>query len=165
MDGIRKYRPEWCNPITKEHKWYVLTDKWILAQKLGIPKTQFTYQMMLKKKEEQCMDTLVLLRRGEQNSHRRRYKDKVWSRVWGKDHPETNPPSDPSHIQLQNRVTITDAYKCLLTGAGYSCHLGDSASAWQIQRGTLSASHWTEHRVPNGGARERTKELKGFAVP
>ena len=26
-------------------------DKWILAQKLGIPKTQLTYQMMPKKKE------------------------------------------------------------------------------------------------------------------
>ena len=37
---------------------------WILAQKLGIPKTRFTDQMKLKKKEEQSMDTLVLLRRG-----------------------------------------------------------------------------------------------------
>ena len=31
---------------------------------LGIPKTQFTYQMMPMKKEEKSMDTLVLLRRG-----------------------------------------------------------------------------------------------------
>ena len=44
---------------------YALTDKWILAQKLGIPKTQFTYRMMPKKKEEQSTDTLVLLRRGK----------------------------------------------------------------------------------------------------
>ena len=41
-----------------------LTDKWILAQKLRIPKIQFTDLMKLKKKEDQSMDTLVLLRRG-----------------------------------------------------------------------------------------------------
>jgi hypothetical protein len=37
--------------MTKEHTWYVLTDKWILAQKLGISKIQFTDHMKLKKKE------------------------------------------------------------------------------------------------------------------
>jgi hypothetical protein len=31
MDGTRKCHPEWGNPITKEHRWYTLTDKWILA--------------------------------------------------------------------------------------------------------------------------------------
>jgi hypothetical protein len=38
MDVTRKYHAEWGNPITKEHTWYALNDKWILAQKLGIPK-------------------------------------------------------------------------------------------------------------------------------
>ena len=37
--------------MTKEHTWNALTDKQILAQKLGIPKKQFTYQMVPKKKE------------------------------------------------------------------------------------------------------------------
>ena len=36
----------------------------ILAQKLRIPKIQFTDQMNLKKKEDQIMNTAVLLRRG-----------------------------------------------------------------------------------------------------
>ena len=36
----------------------------MVCQKLGIPKTQFTYQMMPKKEEELSMDTLVLLRSG-----------------------------------------------------------------------------------------------------
>ena len=98
---------------------------------------------------------------GEQYLSRRRYRDKVWSRFWEKDHPETTPPRVPSHIQLQNPDTIIDAHKYLLTGAGYSCHLGGSASACQIQRGTLSVSHWTEHRVPNRGARERTQGAEG----
>ena len=65
MDGTRNYHSEWGNPVPKEHTWYILTDKWILPQKLRIPKIQFTDQMKLMKKEEQSMDTLVLLRRGK----------------------------------------------------------------------------------------------------
>ena len=34
-----------------------MTDKWILSQKPGIPKIQFTDQTKLKKKEEQSVDT------------------------------------------------------------------------------------------------------------
>ena len=48
---------------TKEHTWYALTDKWILAQKLGILKIQFTDHMNLKKKEDQSVVPSVLLRR------------------------------------------------------------------------------------------------------
>ena len=51
MDGTGKCHPEYGNPITKEHTWYALTDKQILAQKLRIPKKRFTYQMMPQKKE------------------------------------------------------------------------------------------------------------------
>jgi hypothetical protein len=64
MNETRKYHSECGNPITKQHAWYLLTDKWILAQKLGIPKIQFTNYMKLKKEEDQSVDTLVLLRRG-----------------------------------------------------------------------------------------------------
>jgi hypothetical protein len=47
----------------------VLTDKWILAQKLSIAryKIQFAKHMKLKKNEEQSVDTLPLLRIG--NNH------------------------------------------------------------------------------------------------
>jgi hypothetical protein len=38
MVGPGGHYPEWGNPITKELTWYVLTDKWILAQKLRISK-------------------------------------------------------------------------------------------------------------------------------
>jgi hypothetical protein len=64
MDGTRKYHPEWGTSITKEHTWYALADKWILIQKLWIPKIQFTEHIKLKKKEDQSVDTSVLLRRG-----------------------------------------------------------------------------------------------------
>ena len=36
-----------------------------------------------------------------------------------------------------------------------------SNSAWQIQKYMLSGDHWTEHRVPNQGVRERTEGAKG----
>ena len=54
-------------PITKQHIWYALTDKWILSLKLGIPKIQFTDHMKLKK-EGQSVDTSILLRRGNKIS-------------------------------------------------------------------------------------------------
>jgi hypothetical protein len=41
-----------------------LTDKWILAQKLGILKIQFTNHMKLKKKEDEGVGALVLPRKG-----------------------------------------------------------------------------------------------------
>ena len=58
------YHPKWDNLITKEHTWYALTDKWILAQKLRIPKIQFSKHMKLKKKEDKSVDTSILFRRG-----------------------------------------------------------------------------------------------------
>ena len=42
---------------------YALTDKWILAQKLRLPKIQFVKHMKLKKKEDQSVGTSILLRR------------------------------------------------------------------------------------------------------
>jgi hypothetical protein len=84
----------------------------------------------------------------------------VWSRHWRKNHPETAPPGDPSHIQSPNPDTIADANK-----AWYSCLLRGSASAWQIQKWMLTAIHWTELRVPNEGAKERTQGAKVVCSP
>jgi hypothetical protein len=64
MDGTRKYHPECDNPTTKEHTWYILIDKWILAQRLRISKIQFAKHMKLKKEEDQSVDTSILFRRG-----------------------------------------------------------------------------------------------------
>jgi hypothetical protein len=49
---------------SQKHTWYVLTDKWKFGKKLRIPTIQLTDHMKLKKKEDQSMDTSVLLRRG-----------------------------------------------------------------------------------------------------
>ena len=64
MDGPGGYHPDYGNPITKEHTWYAVTDKWILAQKLRICNIQFAKHMKLKKKEDQSVDTSFLLRMG-----------------------------------------------------------------------------------------------------
>jgi hypothetical protein len=81
MDVSGGYHPEWGKPITKEVTWYALTDKWILAQKHRIPKIQFAKHKKIKKKEDQSVETLFLLRIGEKNilTHGRSYRDKVWS--------------------------------------------------------------------------------------
>jgi hypothetical protein len=51
MDGTRKYYSEWGNPVTKNHEWYVLTDKWILAKKkLRLATIQLTDHMKPKKR-------------------------------------------------------------------------------------------------------------------
>ena len=63
MGRTGKYHHESGNKITKTYTWYVLTDKWILAQNLGIPKTQLTDEIKLKKKEGQNINTLILLGR------------------------------------------------------------------------------------------------------
>ncbi|MFP9036128.1 hypothetical protein ACLI2Q_18870, partial [Enterococcus faecalis] len=52
MDGTREYHPERGNPISEKHTWYALTDKWILVQKLKLPKKQSTDHMKLKKKDD-----------------------------------------------------------------------------------------------------------------
>ena len=57
MDVSGGYHSEWGNPITKEDTWYAPTDKWILAQKLRIPKIQFVMYAFysLTKRVEQDM--------------------------------------------------------------------------------------------------------------
>jgi hypothetical protein len=63
MDGSGGYNSAWDNSFTKEHTWYALTDKWILAQKLRIPKIQFAKHMKLKE-ESQSVDTSFFLEWG-----------------------------------------------------------------------------------------------------
>jgi len=60
----------------KNTKWCVLTGKWILAQKLKLPKMQSMDHQKLKKKDDQNVDT-SLLKRGNKNMPRRGYGGKV----------------------------------------------------------------------------------------
>jgi hypothetical protein len=58
-----------------------------------------------------------------------------------------------------------NANKSLMIGNWYSCLLWGSASAWQIQKWMLTVIHWTEHKVPNEGARESTQGAKRVWSP
>ena len=60
---------------------------------------------------------------------------------------------------------IVDTNKSLLTGGWYNCLLRGSISAWQIQKWVLTVIHWTVHRVPNEGVRERTQGAEGVCSP
>ena len=62
MDGSGGYHPKWGSPITKEHTKGVHS---LIsgAQKLRIPKIQFLKHMKLKKKEDQSVDSSILLKR------------------------------------------------------------------------------------------------------
>ena len=62
MDRTITYHPKGGNPIAKEHTWYALTYKWILAQNLQITRIQFTDHMKFNKKENQSVGASVLLR-------------------------------------------------------------------------------------------------------
>ena len=46
---------------SQKNTWYAVPGKWILAQKLGIPKIQLIDHMKLKKKKNQSVDILILI--------------------------------------------------------------------------------------------------------
>jgi hypothetical protein len=73
------------------------------------------------------------------------------------DYPETTPSGDPSHNLPPNPDTIAYASKFLMKRPWYSCLVCGYASAWQIQKWMLTVIYKTEHRAPNGEARERTQ--------
>jgi hypothetical protein len=74
-------------------------------------------------------------------------------------------PGDPDHLQPSNLDTITEAKKCLLTGAWYSCLLRDSARFWSIQMWMLAANYQTKHMDPYGGVMGRTEGAEGVCNP
>jgi hypothetical protein len=57
-----------------------LTDKWILTQKFRILKIKFTDYMKLKKKKRPMCGYFTPSYKGEQNTHGRRYRGKMWCR-------------------------------------------------------------------------------------
>ena len=72
--------------------------------------------MKLKKKEDQIVDTLILLRRGNKIPMEGVTETKFGAETKGVT-IETVPPRDPSYKQPPNPDTIADANKILLTGA------------------------------------------------
>jgi hypothetical protein len=166
MDVPRGHHPEWGNPITKELTWYALTDKWILAQKLRIPKLQFAKYMKLKKKEDQSVDTSFLLRMGNKIPMEGFTEKKLGAETEERTIQKLpHPGIHPIHIQPPNLDTIAYARKILLTGPWQSSLLWVYASAWQIQKWMLTVIYWMEHMAPKEGARESNQGAKGVSNP
>ena len=124
-----------------------------LAPKLRIPRHNSQTKWSSRRRKSKVWIFQSFLE-GDQNTHERRYRDKVWNRDWRKGHLETAPPVDLSHIQSPNPDTIADTNKSLMKGAWYSYLLRGSASAWQTQKWMLTVIYNMEHRAPNVRARE-----------
>ena len=138
-----------------------ITDKWILAQKLRIPKinSQTTWNSRRRKTKVWILQSF--LERKTKYPWKKLQRQSVEQRL--KEWPSRDYPWDPPHIQSQNPETIVDANKCLLAGAWYSCPLKVSASTWQIQKEMLTAIHWIEHGVPQWSSKNKdTRNLKGL---
>jgi hypothetical protein len=74
--------------------------------------------MKLKKKEDQSVDTLILLRRGNKISMEGVTETKCGAETEGMTIQRLPPaPPHPSHVQPPNLDSIVDANKSLLTGA------------------------------------------------
>ena len=125
------YHPYWGNTITKGVTRYALTDKWVLAQKLRIPKKQFVKLKKIKKKEDQCMDTSFLLRIGNKIPMKGVTETKFVAKMKGWTIQRLpNPGVHPiiSHqtqtlLHMPAKFCWKDPDNCLLWGY---------ASAWQI---------------------------------
>ena len=83
----------------------------ILAQILGIPKIQFTDHINIKMKEDQSVDTTILLRKGKKETQRQSVEQTERKTSHKLPHPR-----DPIHIQSLNTDIYVGAKKCLLTG-------------------------------------------------
>jgi hypothetical protein len=92
-----------------------------------------------------------------------KYRDKMWSRDWRKGHPESTSPGDLSHIEALS------TNQTLLWMPRSACWPeSDIAVSWEalpvpdIFRGGYSQKIlWTESKVHNGRAKERTEEAEG----
>jgi hypothetical protein len=114
---------------SKDDMWYVLTDKWILAQRIRIANIHFIDKRKLKKKKGQNVDASVRFRRRNiflwEKIQRQIVEQGLEERP-----SETTPPGDPYLIQTPNaNHFFFDPKKCLLTGVCYSYILKESARA------------------------------------
>jgi len=150
-------------PSHKKHTWYMFTAKWILAQKLRIPRKQFTDHMKLKKMEDQTVDALVLLKmekkilmgRRTGTKSRAGTEEKVIQRL---SHLGNHPIC--SH-QTQSLLLMPRSACWQEPDMDVSRKALPSARALLIQMRKLAANHWT----PMEELEKGLKKLKGFATP
>ena len=163
MDGTRKCHPEWGNPITMEHTWYALTDKWILTQKLRISKIQFTDHMKLKNKEGQSVDASVFLRKKTKYSQEQFWRPSMWQRL--EERPSRDyPTGDSSHKQSPNLTLLLMLRSACWTEPDVAVSWGSLLEPYgykgRRQQPTIVLSIGSPMEELKGGL----EELKGFAA-
>jgi hypothetical protein len=95
----------------------------------------------------------------------RKYRDKVWSKVWRKGYLETAPPEDPSHIESPNPDTIvmmgsaTDRSLIWLSPE----RLCQTLTNTEVE--VRSHNHWTGHCVHSGGVLEGIEVVEEVCSP
>ena len=110
------------------------------------------------------MDSLALFRRGNPTAWEEILTQSVAQRL--KEGPSRGcPPGDPPYILSLNKETNMDVNNHLLTGTLYSCLLRRFCHYLTNTKVDIPDKHWTEHKFPSGGARERTQGTKGAVSP
>ena len=165
MDGSVRYNPEWGNTITKELTCCALAHTWILAQKLRISKIQFAKHIKLKKKEDQSVDTSILLKMGNKIPMEGVIETKFGAENEGKaiqrlPHLRIHPiycSQTPTRLWMPTRACWQEP---------------DIAVSWEAlpepnkYRGRCSQSTiGLSMKSPMEELEEELKELKGFATP
>jgi len=156
---------EWLNSITKEVTWYALTDKWILAQKLRIPKIQFAKHKKIKKKEDQRVDTSFLLRIGNKipmegvTETKFGAETKGWT-IQRLPHQVIHPLI--SH-QMQTLLHMPARFCWKDPDIAVLCEA--MSVPGKYRSGCSQVIYWMDHRAPNGGARESIQGAEGVCNP
>jgi hypothetical protein len=68
---------EISSSFTKEHTWYILTDKWMLAQNSGIDQDSVHRPYEAQEEGRPKCECFCASYKGEQNTHRSKYGGKV----------------------------------------------------------------------------------------
>ena len=89
--------------------------------------------MKLKKKEDQSVDTLFLLRMGNKTPMEGVTETKFGAKMKGWTIQRLPHPGIHPIISHQTQTLLHNARKILLKGPCYSCLIGGYASDWQIQ--------------------------------
>jgi hypothetical protein len=102
--------------------------------------------MILKKNEDQSVDTSPLLR--------------IWNKTIMEGVTETKFGGETKGWTIQ-RLLLLGIHHIISHQTQTLLHTPAIICAWQAQKWMLTVSYWMEHRAPNGGARESTQGAEG----
>ena len=164
MGGSRGYHSERGNPITKEHTWYALTDSGYYPRNLECPR----YTSQTKWSSRRRKTKVWILQSFFEGKTKHPWKELQRQSVGQR---EGMTIQRLPHLEI-HPIYIHQTHTRLWMPTSACWQKPDIAVSWETlpvpnkYRGECSQpNHWTEHRVPNGGARERTQGAEGVCSP